>query len=145
MVVKKQIEHKPTYYYVKEATLEQFFDSFKKSLIVIFWMALFIIPCGILFDDPRYSSSMWGISNFIWYLGFFAIASWLYRGQRIDIEIPRLTFIEWLAVNFIVVTLTFSHLFANRWFDIFYFLFLFFLVILYFNLLDAGKKNLEIK
>jgi hypothetical protein len=44
-------------------------------------------------------------------------------------------------VNFLVTTLTLSHLFADRWFDIFYFLFLFFLVSLYLNLLAIGKEN----
>jgi hypothetical protein len=143
MAENKKVEFKPSYYYVKQATLEQFFGAFKNSSVLIFWMALFIVPCGIFFDDPRNSQSILGIPNFIWYLIFFAICSWLYGGNKIDIQIPKLTFLEWLMVNFLVTTLTVSHLFATRWFDIFYFLFLFFLVSLYFNLLAIGKDNLK--
>jgi hypothetical protein len=136
-----KVESKPSYFYIKQTTLEQFFGAFKTSSILIFWMSLFIIPFGIFFDDPRNSQSMLGLPNFIWYLIFFAIASWLYKGNKIDIQIPKLTFLEWLMVNFLVTTLTLSHLFADRWFDIFYFLFLFFLVSLYLNLLAIGKEN----
>ncbi len=145
MTKNNKVEFRPSYFYIKQTTLEQFFRAFKMSFVPIFWMALFIIPCGIFFDDPRNSQSMLGLPNFIWYLIFFAIASWLYKGNKIDIQIPKLTFLEWLMVNFLVTTMTFSHLFADRWFDIFYFLFLFFLVSLYLNLLAIGKENFKEK
>ena len=63
--------------------------------------------------------------------------------NKIDIQIPKLTFLEWLMVNFLVTSMTLSHLFADRWFDIFYFLFLSFLVSLYLNLLGIGLENLK--
>ncbi len=143
MAENKKVEFKPSYYYVKQATLEQFFGALKKSSVLIFWLAVFIVPCGIFFDDPRNSQSALGVPHFIWYLIFFAIASWIYRGNKIDIQIPKLTFLEWLMVNFLVTSMTLSHLFADRWFDIFYFLFLSFLVSLYLNLLVIGFENLK--
>lgn len=141
----KEKDNKSTIFYIKQATMGQFFIELKKSLISLLWWCLFVIPVNIFFEDSRHADSLWGFPNYIWYLGAFAILSWIYRGKKFDFEIPRLVFIEWFFVNFIVTTLTFSFKFADKWFASFYFLLILFLLTLYLNLAWAGKCNLEKK
>lgn len=140
---------KPSYFYIKYATLGQTIPIIKNGIAAFLMWTILMSVIGLLSDDkwnsgnysPPKTEDLFGISNNFWYLCIVALITWFMKNKERKIIIPKFDNVEWVLLNLVFFIFFLSGSYLSWWAYSITFIGLVALAYIYEELVLVGKEN----